>query len=92
MSTLGFWPIAIDTLATYLTKWPVSPEKYLTSLHPVIHFQCEIGWHHMFAGPISLQWFTDLDLHSSSHSSLVLGGYIVEFFLTSYISLWEQQN
>ena len=96
MSTLGFQPIVIDTLATCLTEWldtgTVSPEKYPKSLHPVIHFQSEIGWHHMFAGHISLQWFTDLDLHSGSYSPLVLGGYLAEFFLTSYISLWEQRN
>ena len=95
MFTLGFQPIATDTLASCLRKWldtgTVSPEKYPASLHPVIHFQSEIGWHHMFAGHISLQWFTDVDLYSSSHSQLMLGGYLVEFFLTtSYISLWEQ--
>ena len=87
---------AVDTLATCLTEWfdtgTISPEKYPTSLHPIIHFQSEIGWHHMFAGHISLQWVTDLDLHSSSYSPLVLGSYLVEVFLTSYVSLWERQN
>ena len=93
----GCPPIASDTLASCLTKeWldtgTVSPEKYPTSLHAVIHFQSEIGWHHVFAAHVSLRWFTDQDIHSSSLSPLVLGGYFVEFFLTSYISLWEQRN
>ena len=95
MSSIGFQSIATDTLPNCLTKWldtgTFFPEKYLASLHPVLHFQSEIGWHHMFAGHISFQWFSDLDLHSSSHSPLVLGGYLVDFFLISYLTMGTEK-
>ena len=48
----------IDILASYITKWfdtgQVSSEKYPKTFHPVIHFQSEIGWQHLFTGLLIL--------------------------------------
>jgi hypothetical protein len=69
------------------------PQRY----HPLIKEQTEIGWCHLFKGPILLQWSAKQDVWQQKTKALTHTGarwsrYMLTILWMDFFSLWKAHN